>query len=278
MRFIFSFITTIFLIGSPKAQIQNGNFEFWEIYNGWEQPVDWECASVSSETGSCDKITEQNGDHAVRIHNVMPCWQANSDDDFRTQGYVRSHFISPFDDFALSYQLKIDSIESPAELILTLKGIIPGGGTDSLFQWRYDNLIDTTIKHLIFSTNGYDSIFIEFLAKGKFNENVSSSCKRGYISAIIDDLQLNEIVSTESLELDDLSIYPNPVFNNLNILSKNEMLKEIHLYNAMGGKILSIQAVNSIKFNLDLNHLNSGVYIISIVVGRNQILRKIIKF
>lgn len=277
MRFIFSFIITVSLIVSTKAQIQNGNFELWEIYNNWERPVNWECASVSSETGSCDKITGQNGSLAVRIRNVMPCWEANSEDDFRTKGYVRSHFISPYDDFALSYQLRVDSIEPPSELILTLKGRIPGGGTDSLFEWRYDNLIDTTIEHLVFSTIEYDSIFIEFLAKGLFNENATSSCKKGYISAIIDDLRLDEIVSTEFLEPDDFRIYPNPVFSDLNILSRNEMLKEIHLYSIMGEKVLVVQEVNSIKYNLDLDHLHSGVYIVSFVMGQNRILRKIIK-
>lgn len=278
MKHVLLFVLAISILVSVKAQIQNGNFDFWEFHNGWERPVFWECASVSSETGSCDKITGPDGNLAVRVHNVMPCWQAESAADFRTEGYLRGKFLSPYDDFALSYRLRIDSIEYPAEFIIRFqKRTPPGGALQTYFEWSYGNLVDTTIQHLVFSTNENDSVFIELLARGNFNENASSSCKKGYISVIIDDVRLDEVVSTEFPAPDEISIYPNPARNELNILSGNELLKEIHLYSIVGEQVFSAQEINSIEYHLDLKGLHSGVYILSLAIGQYRIFRKIIK-
>lgn len=280
MKLATSFIIQIFIILSAKAQIQNGDFEFWSINNynnNWETPLNWKCAAVSSETGSCDKVIGEDGGLSARVHNVMPCWEAESGDDFRTQGFLESYFTSPDDDFMLSCKLKVDSIEFPAELIITMRGMIAGGGSEQLLEVAYDHPVDTTAEHPIYLANPYDSIHIEFLAKGGYNEDATSSCKKGYISVIIDDVKIEAIVSTASASHTEVKVYPNPTINDLNIISKYEQIEEIRLMSMMGETIVNVEGLNSNDYILELGELSNGVYVISFLVGRDRIIRRIIK-
>ncbi|KAA3640809.1 MAG: hypothetical protein DWQ02_01470 [Bacteroidetes bacterium] len=60
------------------SQVLNGNFESWFYDGNWETPLHWDCESVSSDIGSCDKIENPDGSFSARVHNVMPCVNAES--------------------------------------------------------------------------------------------------------------------------------------------------------------------------------------------------------
>jgi hypothetical protein len=70
-----------------------------------------------------------------------------------------------------------------------------------------------------------------------------------------------------------LSLYPNPTNGLLN-LSADQNIDEIKVYNLSGQLILnSIQPNNQI----DLSHLESGVYLIEISIEGSQVIRRIVK-
>jgi len=80
------------------------------------------------------------------------------------------------------------------------------------------------------------------------------------------------------MDIDDqdfskLSIYPNPVHGNFITVSTNETL-QFKIYNIIGKLVSEGQTVNN---NINVSMLSSGVYIVKLSNGKQQITKKIIK-
>jgi hypothetical protein len=81
-------------------------------------------------------------------------------------------------------------------------------------------------------------------------------------------------LSTEKFEnITSLTLYPNPVRNNLFIKSKDEILK-IEIYNLLGKKI--IEKENSDFVNV--SHLKSNIYLVKISSKNGSITQRVIKY
>jgi hypothetical protein len=79
-------------------------------------------------------------------------------------------------------------------------------------------------------------------------------------------------LSTNSVELNSFSIYPNPTSNTL-FISGNDTPIAVAIYNVLGKEVLSIKNTN----NINVAALPSGVYMIRISDGVGQTNRKFIK-
>jgi len=73
---------------------------------------------------------------------------------------------------------------------------------------------------------------------------------------------VNVPVVAESIDLQDIDVYPNPVGNTLNITS-SEPISEIEIVNVMGQVVRRIE-VNSDSAVCDVEDLKSGVYVVKI--------------
>lgn len=83
----------------------------------------------------------------------------------------------------------------------------------------------------------------------------------------------NTPLSQESLLLNqEISLYPNPVVNKLNIDSNFEIQK-VEIYNLNGQLVKTFENIE----NGDISELNSGVYLVKIHSPENSITKKIIK-
>ena len=107
---------------------------------------------------------------------------------------------------------------------------------------------------------------LAFLNKIKFNANISAwdtgnvTNMSNILSGVDDQNQL------------DISIYPNPTSDMLNIDGNYTQLKVV-IYNVLGKEILNKSIIN----NIDISHLDNGVYILQLLDGLKLITRKIIK-
>ena len=135
--------TLIFLLLSNVllAQVHNPQFEMWDLYNGREKPAEWYCPNLCQgpACGPCDKITEGVNDFAVRIHNVMPCVSNDNQAKSRSAGFINDYFVPTSNKFKISFDLIIDSIEAPAEFIVTIGS----------FVWKTDQIMSQRIEHEI---------------------------------------------------------------------------------------------------------------------------------
>lgn len=84
--------------------------------------------------------------------------------------------------------------------------------------------------------------------------------------------------NTEDLPEDNITIYPNPTKNELNIsLVTSYELINIKLYTVTGVEMLNENYYNKKQIKLSLNELTSGVYFIKVFTGAEQKVFKILK-
>ena len=82
-------------------------------------------------------------------------------------------------------------------------------------------------------------------------------------------------IAVNNLKTSDIELYPNPVANTLNIVSK-EKIRTIRI-TAANGSLVKVVANNKENTSLDFSNLVKGIYIIEIVTDNNSTINKIIK-
>ena len=82
-------------------------------------------------------------------------------------------------------------------------------------------------------------------------------------------------MSAESFEIENLTFYPNPVENQLNITA-SDMITKIEVYNLIGQQIKSISNHSNI-IQIDLSELSSSTYIIKVYSEQKNQTIKVIK-
>ncbi|MEX0996982.1 MAG: choice-of-anchor B family protein [Flavobacteriaceae bacterium] len=71
-------------------------------------------------------------------------------------------------------------------------------------------------------------------------------------------------LSTESLEQETLSLFPNPANHYVTIQSQNTPIEKIQVINTLGQQVLSIENNNTTKRTIDISTLNPGMYFVII--------------
>jgi len=71
-----------------------------------------------------------------------------------------------------------------------------------------------------------------------------------------------------------VTFYPNPVTNQLNIISDKEPILSVRVFNVLGEKLLTH---TSNPFKLNLIHLQKGIYFVEITSTKGKTIKKIIK-
>jgi len=100
------------------------------------------------------------------------------------------------------------------------------------------------------------------------------------LSAMPENAEFDLMIYDPSLGLSDstiqeFSLYPNPVNDQLSITSKQE-ISTVAIYNILGQEITSYKGIDS-NMNVDVSALSSGTYIIKVQVGDALSSKKFIK-
>ncbi|WP_299384414.1 T9SS type A sorting domain-containing protein [uncultured Lacinutrix sp.] len=77
--------------------------------------------------------------------------------------------------------------------------------------------------------------------------------------------------------LNNVSFYPNPTNNQIEISNPKQLSLDISLYNVLGKKVLEANTVSLRNQTLNLSSLNSGVYLVEIKAEGKSITKKLIK-
>ena len=85
----------------------------------------------------------------------------------------------------------------------------------------------------------------------------------------------NQILSTNSIDLEEISVYPNPLNKGqlLNIKSTNQNSKKIMIFDISGRIVLDKILIGS---QLDVSLLESGTYIVQVEAENNVVTKKLI--
>lgn len=86
--------------------------------------------------------------------------------------------------------------------------------------------------------------------------------------------QNNDLVLNEPSDIENLSIYPNPVSTGkVYITSRNNAPKHIEIYNVLGKSILTVTLLQK---ELNVTRLKAGVYIIKVTENNISSTRKLV--
>ena len=80
--------------------------------------------------------------------------------------------------------------------------------------------------------------------------------------------------ATINFTLDEVSTFPNPSRNTLNILSNIGLIESIELISILGHKILEITDVETEQYQLDLSLIEESVFIVRIKSNDRIFVRK----
>jgi hypothetical protein len=83
-------------------------------------------------------------------------------------------------------------------------------------------------------------------------------------------------LSTTEFDLSSMIVYPNPVTDNLVISSPNKTIDQVMVYNYLGQLVLKSEP-NAIETQINMNGLNSGLYLVQISAEGSLETHKVIK-
>jgi uncharacterized delta-60 repeat protein len=87
---------------------------------------------------------------------------------------------------------------------------------------------------------------------------------------------LNLSISQDQLLEDDFKCYPNPTNSTVNILTTNEIINQINVYD-MFGRLLKTQSGSSVNEKIDIQNFPNALYIVEINTDKGNKTVKIIK-
>ena len=95
---------------------------------------------------------------------------------------------------------------------------------------------------------------------------------------LMDDfrVQYSNTLSTVDLDLNELSIYPNPVDTELNVRT-NKVISGIQIYNILGKEVLNFSETSIINNGINVSELANGAYLIRISLDNSTKTFKFIK-
>ncbi len=111
------------------------------------------------------------------------------------------------------------------------------------------------------------------LVTGQYTGNVVIGCNDQAQEWTEIPVTLDYIVGINGVENVGVMTYPNPVVDNFNIVS-DENINNVEIYSIVG-KLISITDVNNNKIAIDMSELN-GIYIVKINTENGQIIKKIV--
>lgn len=146
---------------------------------------------------------------------------------------------------------------------------------------NYDSYVrvftDCTLTNEIVSNNDFCGIQSEltFESDGASTYFIMVEGNTGATGDFSLEVICEPILGIEDLTISEIILYPNPVINNLNIVS-NRIMKSISINNVLGQELITTD-VNALENSIDLSGYAKGNYFLNIHLGDTVITKKIIK-
>ena len=134
---------------------------------------------------------------------------------------------------------------------------------------NYDNILIGWEPQVVISNVPLGATGVTYCAGETARQNLINN----YGWTITDDgIDPSCTASIDEESISNISIYPNPVSNILNIKG-NTIELSITIYDFLGKQIMRSRILNS----LDISSLNNGIYLVEFSDGQNRTIRKLIK-
>jgi len=290
-------------ISGDKTQPNQGGFDYWIVKVSSTGAVVWDKTYGGSLVDYCSSV------HQTTDGGYILGGQSNSN----TSG-DKTENSNGGDDFWI---IKIDNIgniewqntiggsgpETEGYTIQTVDGnyLVIGtfdsnmtGDVDENSQGSFDYwIIKLDVNGDIIWQEGYGGNSFDSLYYGNFNSNSSEFFLAGSsLSGISGDkteanignndywiLKLDDVtLSSNDINLEfDLKIFPNPVLNNLSIISNKNTIDKLSIFSINGALIKTQSNLERNDLKIDVSKYKSGVYFTKIESEGKSIIKKFIK-
>lgn len=125
-------------------------------------------------------------------------------------------------------------------------------------------------------TYTYDNL--HRLTQASYSNGVGIQYSYDQLGNRTQEIKTNNFLSVEEVTtVKNFSVYPNPFQEELNILSKEQSITQVQLYDLAGKLIQEEKVNNQNSFSLKTNSLPSGTYLITIFSDKGKESYKVIK-
>lgn len=141
--------------------------------------------------------------------------------------------------------------------------------TVNIYESSYNFPTNMKLRFMCDASGNNDDIYID-------NLKVTASSQVMQTNGLV---KLGELASISPIELadeEDLSLYPNPASETLNILTDVEGDMAISIYNISGQLVYNGMLMEGTK-SIDISYLKKGLYVVNIKVGGETFTNKLIK-
>jgi len=90
------------------------------------------------------------------------------------------------------------------------------------------------------------------------------------------DICIAHITKTDDEPDQKLSVFPNPAQDQINISIEGLQINAIQLFNVHGQILLTEPNHELKRTSLDIGHLSSGIYFLKVLIGEDEVTRKIV--
>ena len=111
---------------------------------------------------------------------------------------------------------------------------------------------------------------------GTFSIMYTYTETNGCTDSIAQDIFVVDCSSLGELENESIILYPNPSFDFVNIISENEKIDRIRVYDG-AGRLIQDDLIDSDIQTLDISDYSTGVYQIQIELGGNVYWKRLVK-
>lgn len=109
---------------------------------------------------------------------------------------------------------------------------------------------------------------------------VLDPCVASFYNGEVEDYTLNvtEQLSISDINIQDISFYPNPVNDYLNVTLSNKNIASFSLYTLTGQKVIEQLDIDKNTYKIDMQNLSTGIYILKITNDSGESsIKKVVK-
>lgn len=276
--------------GNESSSFWAGPYEFFTLcdlvttfpYNeGFEGAEDYlKCWNVLYNTAEDGGLNGSN----LTVPPTSNTWSLLTPDQLNGAAitYIKSGFKSAF----------IGYTAPDFNWLISRRIEVPASGSYELKWWHWfknNEVYDTKLYLVVYSNDTWNTLATfnsvsqineyEHQMQVSLNDYLGQTIKIAFVyenntayQFAVDDLSVDASTTDNIITLDDLSLYPNPAKDNLNI--KNGINSIVTLYN-MSGDIVKSTVLTSANQQINISDLSSGTYIVKINNNNNIITSKI---
>ncbi|OEK08446.1 hypothetical protein A8C32_03075 [Flavivirga aquatica] len=282
-----------------------------------EYTIDGNSTPTNPESGSCDEtqidfnnfevgygIWNDGGTDCIRTSNTAYAKSGSytiqlRDDSSSSFTNTDSIDLSSFDEVTVSFSYMCNSMDSSNEDFLLQISKNGGSTYTTIEEWNREDEFENNIRYndtviiqgpftssvrfrfVCDATSNGDQVYLDDISISACSINSNKAFKSSK-SLITDDESINNIETDEvdSVDLEDITVSPNPFKNSLMIESSSfGVLKvNIKIYD-INGKLIIDNLFNALGNVLEIktDQLQNGLYVLKIEIGSEVLLKKIIK-